>query len=477
MNLLLDLQILGWLLVGLAVLQVAPLAAAFALGEPTLPYAASAAAALFYGLPLALSARPLDRRMRTRDGFVVVSAAWVLASGFGALPYAFALGLSPSAAFFEAVAGFTTTGATVLSGLEGLPRALLLWRSMTQWLGGMGIVVVTIAVLPLLGVGGMQLFRAEMPGPVTDKLTPRISVTAQRLWLIYVGLTLAALLCLLLAGLGPFDAVCHAMTTVATGGFSTRDASVGAFGLPAVEWVVIVFMLLGGINFALHYRALTGRWGRIAADSELRFYLILLLVLAAVVSWTLRDPGIGEATIRTALFQVISLVTTTGYVTTDYEQWPALGQFLVIPMMVLGGMAGSTSGGVKTLRLLLAVRILRVFFLRLLRPFAVRPVRYAGRSVDEQVINGVVVFLIAYGALAMAAGMVVAAAGYDPLTSLSAALSAMGNIGPALGEVGPTDNFSHLPAVVKVVLSLCMIAGRLEIFTLLVLLDPQFWRR
>jgi trk system potassium uptake protein TrkH len=415
--------------------------------------------------------------MRTRDGFLVVSAAWALASLFGALPYVLAGVLGPVDAFFESVAGFTTTGSTVMTHIEGAPRALLLWRSLTQWLGGMGIIVVTIAVLPLLGIGGMQLFRAEMPGPVKDKLTPRIAVTARRLWFIYVGLTASAFAALILAGMGPFDALCHALTTLSTGGFSTRDASVGAFGLPWVEWVVIAFMLAAGTNFALHYRVFAGRGAAVIRDAELRFYLLVVGGATALMAWLLRDQGAGADTLRTALFQVASLVTTTGFTTADYELWPALGQFLVLPMLVLGGMAGSTSGGLKSLRLLLGLRTLRTFFLRLVRPLTVLPVRYAGRPVGDDLVSAVAVFFIAYFALAGLAATVVAAAGYDPLTAMSAALTALGNVGPGLGAVGPVEHFAHFPALVKLVLCFCMIAGRLEIFTLLVLFDPHFWRR
>jgi len=473
----LDLEILGWLLVGLAALQLVPTLAAVGYGERVLPFVTSAAVGFFYGLPIALTARPRDRRMRTRDGFLVVSAAWVLASLFGAMPYVLSGVLGPVDALFESVAGFTTTGSSVLTHVEAVPRALLLWRSLTQWLGGMGIIVVTIAMLPLLRVGGMQLFRAEMPGPVTDKLTPRIADTARRLWLIYVGLTALALASLLLAGLEPFDAVCHALTTLATGGFSTRSASIGAFHLPAVEWVVIVFMLLAGTNFALHYRIFAGRAVRALADGELRLYLLLVGAGTLAVAWLLRGSGADEPALRTALFQVVSLVTTTGFATADYALWPALAKFLVLPMLVVGGMAGSTSGGLKTLRLLIGLRTLRAFLLRLVRPFTVRPVRYAGRAVGDDVVSAVAVFFMAYFGLAVVAGAVVAAGGYDPLTALSAALTALGNVGPGLGAVGPAETFAPLSAAAKIALCFCMIAGRLEIFTLLVLFDPHFWRR
>ena len=476
MNRALNIQILGWLLVGLGVLLCVPALGALVYGDPVLPYAMSATIALIYGLAIAFSVRATDRRMRVRDGFVVVVGAWLLASIFGALPYVVSGVLSPIDAFFESVAGFTTTGSTVITQIEGTPRALLLWRSLTQWIGGMGIIVFTIAVLPLLGIGGMQLFRAEVPGPVKDKLTPRIADTARRLWLIYFGLTGIAFIALLLAGMGGFDAVCHALTAIATGGFSTRDDSIGAFG-PAVQWVIIAVMLISGINYALHYRLLAGRFLEVTRDVELRLYLFLIAACSVFVCWQVAEGGVGEEMIRGSVFQVVSILTTTGFTSEDYELWSPIGQFLIFHMFLVGGMAGSTSGGIKTLRFLLGLSALRTFVWRLTHPHAVRRVRYAGRSVAEDVVSGVAMFFLAYLAIAALAGMVVASAGYDFVTSMSAAFTAIGNVGPGLGGVGPTDNFAHFPSAVKLTLSFCMIAGRLEIFTVLVILEPHFWRR
>jgi trk system potassium uptake protein TrkH len=475
-NPLLDLQILGWLLVGLGALQGVSVVGAFFFGDPMLPYAASAGIALLYGLPVALSIRPLERRMHVRDGFVVTVAAWLLASLFGALPYVLSGVLAPIDALFESVAGFTTTGSTTLTRIENAPHALLLWRSLTQWLGGMGIIVFTIAVLPLLGIGGMQLFRAEVPGPVKDKLTPRIAVTAQRLWFIYFGLTGAAFALLLVTGMGAFDALCHALTTLATGGFSTRSASIGAFGA-ASQWVIVLFMVLAGTNFALHYRLLSGRVIEVARDVELRLYLVFIALGSGAILWLLSDTGATEEKLRVATFQVVSILTTTGFATDDYELWPAMGQFLIFHLLLVGGMAGSTSGGIKTLRFVLGMNALRTFVWRLTHPHAVRGVRYAGRTVSEDVVSGVAVFFLAYLLIAGIAGLIVAAHGYDLVTSMSSALTAIGNVGPGLGGVGPTDNFAHFPGTAKLVLAFCMIAGRLEIFTVLVILEPHFWRR
>jgi trk system potassium uptake protein TrkH len=474
-NLRLDVQILGWLVVVIGVFQLVPVVEAWIHGDPIVPYLYSCAIALIYGLPTALGVQPEDRRMRTRDGFVVVTGGWVLASVFGALPYLLSRELGVLDSLFESASGFTTTGATVLTGLDTAPHGLLLWRALTQWLGGMGIIVFTIAVLPLLGIGGMQLFRAEVPGPVTDKLTPRIADTARRLWMVYVGFTAAAYCAYWMAGMSPFDAFCHALTTLSSGGFSTRDASMAAWS-PAAQWIAVVFMITAGTNFALHYRLLAGRIGEVSRDIEFRIYLGLLIVACAAMF--LVNGNHGEPTaLREAVFQTVSIVTTTGYASADYEGWAPAAQFFIFHLLVVGGMAGSTSGGVKTLRLLIAARTLRAFVWRLTHPQAVRGVRHAGRPVPEDVVSGVAVFLLAYLAIAVVAGGVIAAHGYDPMTAMSAAFSAIGNVGPGLGDVGPTDTHAHFPASVKAVLTFCMLAGRLEIFTVLVILEPHFWKR
>ena len=480
MNLRLDARIVGFLVGLLGAFQLLPLAVALLYGESPLPYLASGLAALACGLALALLAQPGERVLRARDAYLVVAAGWGIGSAFGALPYVFAGALGPVDAFFESVAGFTTTGSTVMTRIEGTPHGLLLWRSFTQWIGGMGIILFTVAILPLLGIGGMQLFRVEVPGPVKDKLSPRVVETARRLWAIYVGLTVAEWLALRLAGMDHFDAVCHAFTTLATGGFSTRDASVGAFASPAVEWIVIVFMAAAGVNFVLHHRLVTEGPRGLWRDAELRYYLAVI-ALATLACWpfVVRDaaPGADTEGLRGTLFSVVSVVTTTGYGTVDFERWPAFGQLVLLQLMILGGMSGSTAGGVKSLRVLLGFRALGAAVQKLVHPRAVRPVKYGGRAVPDDVVAGIWAFFTAYFTIGAAATAVVAAMGYDLVTAVSAALTTLGNVGPGLGAVGPYDNFSHFPGAVKLVLSACMIAGRLEVFTLLVLLQPSFWRR
>jgi len=481
MNIPLAMQLMGWLLTGLAAFQLAPLAAALLFGEPTAPYLVSSGASLALGLPLALGMRPEKPRVRPRDGFFIVSCAWLLASVAGAVPYVVSGVLGPVDALFESVAGFTTTGSTVLTRIEEAPRALLLWRSLSQWLGGMGIVVFTVALMPILGIGGMQLFKAEVPGPVTEKIRPRVAATARRLWLIYVGLTGAEWIALMVCGLSPFDALCHSLTTLATGGFSTRSASIGAFESAAVEWVVILFMLLAGVNFVLHYRVITGRGRQVLRDTELRYFLGVVVVatcLVALGAW-LGASETGERThFRAVVFQVVSLVTTTGFATADFEGWSSLSQLVLLLLMVLGAMSGSTSGGVKSLRAVLAFRAVRNLFATAAHRNVVRPpVHYGGKPVPADILASIWIFIAVYLGLVALLALVIAGAGYDLVTAFSGGLTAVGNVGPGLGAIGPFDDFAHFPGAVKLSFAFCMLAGRLELFTLLVLLSPAFWRR
>lgn len=482
MNLLLAAQLLGWLLVLVGFFQLLPIGVALLFGESPAAYLWSGGGCVAVGLTIALRIKPRSVRVRPRDGFVIVSAAWIVASMAGALPYLLSGSLGVVDAFFESAAGFTTTGSTVIANIEDLPKSLLLWRSLTQWLGGMGIVLFTVALMPLLGIGGMQLFKAEMPGPVAEKVTPRVAQTARQLWAIYVGLTAAEWLALKLAGMTAYDALCHSLTTLSTGGFSTRNESIASFDSPLIEWIVIVFMLLAGINFVLHYRALQGRFREALSDVELRGFMGIVLASVVLVMFALlaSDSGQGGVsdTLRKAVFQVTSLMTTTGYATADFENWPGLAQLVLLQLMVLGAMAGSTSGGVKSLRLLLSFRAVRATFAVSGHRNAVRPpVRYGDKPVPDEVLAGVWTFFAAYFLLIAFCSLAVAAAGYDLLTAISAGVTSVGNVGPGFGAIGPSDNFGHMPAAIKLLLSTCMIAGRLELFTLLALLSPGFWRR
>jgi trk system potassium uptake protein TrkH len=454
-----------------------PLLAAAVLGERLVPYLGSILLAAAAGASMILLSRPADQRIRPRDGFLIVSGAWICASLVGSLPYMLAGVLGPVDALFESVSGFTTTGSTVIADVTVVPRALLLWRALTQWLGGMGIILFTIAILPLLGIGGMQLFKAEVPGPVVDKVRPRLAATARSLWGIYVGLTAAEWILLRLAGVNAYDALCHCLTTLPTGGFSTRNTSVGEFSSPAVEWIIILFMLLAGINFVLHYRVLVGRGRAVLRDAELRYFLAVVVVATGIFMITIHQAGERLAdTLRIAAFQTASLLTTTGYVTADFEIWPSVALIVALVLMVLGGMSGSTGGAIKSLRALLAFQSLRATLHRLIHPHAVRPVKYGGEVVSETVLSGIWAFLTAYMVLATIGAAVVAAHGYDLVTSISSAMTAIGNVGPGLGDVGAYDNFAHFPGLVKITMAGLMLFGRLEIFTLLAMCSREFWR-
>jgi trk system potassium uptake protein TrkH len=472
------LHLLGRLLLLTGAFLGVPLLAAGVFREALWPYVASIVVCSAAGVALLVFSRPENRQIRPRDGFLIVGGSWLAVSVLGSLPYLFTGTLGPVDALFESVSGFTTTGSTVIADTGSVPGALLLWRALSQWLGGMGIILFTIAILPLLGIGGMQLFKAEVPGPVVDKVRPRLAATARSLWGIYVGLTAVEWVLLRLAGVSAFDALCHAFTTLPTGGFSTRNTSVGGFGSPAVEWIITLFMLLAGINFVLHYRVLTGRVRSVLQDAELRYFLAVVAAATLLFMVTVHAPGMRILdTLRIAAFQTVAILTTTGYVTADFELWPSLSMIVLLVLMVLGGMSGSTGGAVKSLRALLAFRSLRATLHRLIHPHAVRPVKYGGEVVPESVLSGIWGFLTAYLLIAALGAAVVAAHGYDLVTSISSSVTAIGNVGPGLGEVGAYDNFAHLPWSVKMTLSLLMLFGRLEIFTLLAMLSREFWRR
>jgi trk system potassium uptake protein len=423
----------------------------------------------------------LERDLRVREGYAVVSLAWLAVGVAGAVPYLLSHTVaSPVSALFESVSGFTTTGATIFEELEKLPHGILFWRSLTQWLGGMGIIVLGIAILPYLGVGGMQLFRAEVPGPTPERLQPRITQTAKLLWMVYAGLTVAQVLFFLLGGVGLFDAVLHAFTTLSTGGFSPHTASLAAFS-PYIQYVTIVFMLLAAINFAHHYRALTGRPGVYVRDPEFRFYMALLasalvVVLATVwFSGSYRTLGFERA-FRDSLFHVVSISTTTGYVSHDYELWPFGAQFLLLLLMFVGGMSGSTGGGMKVVRLNILVRHGFAELRKSINPRAVIVTRVGRRAIREDVLLNVLAFVLLYLVLFALGVLVLTLLNHDLATAAGAAAAAIGNIGPGLGRVGAVDHYGWMDPASHVVLVFLMLVGRLEIFTVLLLFHPDMWR-
>ncbi len=416
-----------------------------------------------------------------RDGFAVVTGTWLLVSSLGALPF-WLSGTLPTYtdAFFEAMSGFTTTGATVVADIEPLPGGILFWRSFTQWLGGMGIIVLTVALLPLFGVGGLQLLSAEAPGPSFERLVPRIQETAKLLWGVYVLLSVLETLLLMAGGMPGFEAVLHTFSTMATGGFSPQNASIAAYPSPYIQWVIIIFMTLAGASFGVHYFALRGKsvqyyW----KNAEFRFYLgTICLATAVTVIFLYWHMHVNiERAVREAAFQVVSIVTTTGFVTADFELWPFVLQALLLFLMFFGGSSGSTGGGIKHVRLYVMFKHSAAQLLKLLHPRAVKELLMDGRLITHDVIEGVQSFFFLYLTCWMVGSLALAAMGLDLVSGFSAAASALGNVGPGLGVVGPTDNYAGLPALAKWVLSLLMLLGRLEIFPVLILLKREIWRR
>jgi len=475
-------KVVGVLTITLAFTMVIPLLAGLCYRDMSVrPFVLAIAATLTGGVALYLTGRT-DRSefVSQREGMAIVALGWTVAGFFGALPFYFE-GEFPTLvdAVFESVSGFTTTGASVLTNIEGVSKGLLLWRSLIQWLGGMGIIVLGIAILPFLGVGGMQLYKAEVPTPVPDKLQPRIRDTAMILWKVYALITVLQVAALWAGGMSLYDAVNHALTTLPTGGFSTKNASVAQFDSLYLDLVISFFMLLAGINFSLHYQMLRGKPLAFWRDSECRFFLGAVLVLTLIVSfdiWRTVYASLGEA-LRYGLFQVLSIVTTTGYATADYEQWPAMSQLILLLCMFLGASAGSTGGGMKCLRIMLCFKFCYKELFSLIHPRAVSHVKIAGKTVPDDVLRSVLGFLALYMGLFGLCSVLLAGLGVDFTTAFGAVAATLGNIGPGFGMVGPVENYAHIPYAGKWLLIWCMLLGRLEIYTVVILLVPEFYRK
>lgn len=421
----------------------------------------------------------LTHELRMREGFAVVAFAWLFFSFFGSLPYLLT-GAIPgfTDAFFETVSGFTTTGATILGNIEALPRGILFWRSMTQWMGGMGIVVFTLAVLPVLGVGGMRLYKAEVSGPTADKLRPRVAETARMLWALYLLLTVMLCVLLLLGGMDFFDALCHTLSTVASGGFSTKNLSIGYFQSTYIDVVVTIFMGIAGTNFALHYHFLAGRRNTYWKDREFQVYLaIMAAAVAAIAITTLPLYANAFKGLRDIVFTVVSLQTSTGFAVANYEKWSQSAQWVLLLVMIIGGSAGSTAGGLKVVRIYLVGKYIAKDFTRLLHPQAIVPVRLGGMPVPRDIMSNVLSYFALYGLAIFAGTLVVTSFGMDWVSGLSAVVTMLSNVGPGMNGVGPYDHYGNLHAVVKWVLILCMLLGRLEFYTILVLFAPAYWRK
>ena len=434
-----------------------------------------------------------EPHIQKREGYLIVTFGWVLMTVTGMTPFIITDSIQdmPSV-FFETMSGYTATGSTILKDIESLPAGILFWRSMTHWIGGMGIIVLAIAILPLLGIGGMQLFSAEAPGPNSDKLHPRITDTAKRLWLIYVSYTLVETLLLSLAGMSFFDSLNHAMSTMASGGFSTKNASLAHWNhLPWVHYIIIVFMFLAGSNFVLSYFAFTGKIKKIFQDDEFLtfakfifvFSMIVFAVLVTQVDLTkesFEHPqvwGKVESSLRHSIFQVLAIVTTTGFVTADYTAWTPFMTIFFFGLMFLGGSAGSTSGGIKVVRHLLMIKSGFLEFKRALHPNAIIPSRYNGKVVSKEIIGNILGFFILYMISFIIGSLVFGLMGLDFKNAVGVAASSLGNVGPAIGNFGPASNFSELPSLGKYWSSFLMLMGRLELFTVLILFTPFFWKK
>jgi len=420
-----------------------------------------------------------DTELRKRDGYLIVTFGWLTMSITGSLPYVFSGAIPHYAdAFFETISGYTTTGASILTDIESLPMGILFWRSLTQWIGGMGIIVLAVAILPILGIGGMQLFVAEAPGISPDKLRPRIRETAIRLWLIYVILTSMELILLLLGGMSFFDAINHSLTTMATGGFSTKDASIAHFTNPFIHYVIIVFMFLAGTNFTLTYFGLHGQIKKIWQNEEFRFYSIFTLIFGILIALAIMGFTTEkfEPAFRGSLFMVVSIVSTTGYVTLDYTSIHSLITVIFFMLMFIGASAGSTAGGVKVIRHVILVKNSLLELQRLLHPNAVLPVRLNNKAVSKDITFNVLAFMIMYFMVFALGSVIMSLIGVDFSTALGSVATSVGNIGPGIGTVGPVNNFAHIPFPGKWFLSFLMLLGRLELFTVLILFSPYFWR-
>ena len=432
------------------------------------------------GLLLAALGKGGERQLTRRDGYVLVSFAWVAFSLFGMLPFYIGRYIPDIAnAFFETMSGFSSTGATILDDIESLPHGILFWRSMTQWIGGLGIIMFTIAVLPIFGVSGLQVFAAEASGPTHDKVHPRIGITAKWIWSIYAGITALLVSLLMLGGMDWFDSICHAFATTGTGGFSTKQASVAYYNSPYIEYVISIFMFISGINFTLLLLFVNRKFKKFIGNAELKFYFGSVVLFTAVIAIVLyyTSPMGMEESFRKSLFQVISLHTSTGFATDDYMQWtPVLWGLLTI-IMLMGACAGSTTGGLKCIRMVILTKVSRNEFKHILHPNAILPVRINKQVISPSIVSTVLAFCFIYISIIVIGTLLMMAMGVGAEESMGCVISSIGNMGPGLGETGPAYSWNALPDAAKWLLSFLMLLGRLELFTVLLLFTPDFWKR
>ncbi len=472
--------ILGWLLIFLSIAILIPICFSLYFQDGLWRvFAISSAVGLVVGGLMAWAFVP-EKEIGHREGFAIVGFGWMAAAALGALPYWISEAIPNYLdAYFESMSGFTTTGSTILKEVEILGPSLLFWRALTHWLGGMGIIVLSIAILPVLGIGGMQLFQAEMPGPTKDRLAPRIQDTARILWGVYLLLTAVEVVLLMMAGMNFYNAICHAFATMATGGFSTVTASVGGFHNLYIDLIIIVFMILAGINFALHHRLFSGDLKPVLRSEELRIYLCIgfgATIFVTVINFLNNTyPTIVES-LRYSAFQVWAILTTTGFGTADFDAWAPVCKILLVTLMFMGGMAGSTGGGIKHVRILLFCKYTGVQFRKLIHPRSVEAIKLERRRVAPEVMQSILGFFSLYMVVFVAATLVVTAQGIDIVTGATSVIATLNNIGPGLAKVGPAQNYADLPYLSKTVLIVCMLAGRLELYTIAVLIVPAYWK-
>lgn len=480
MNYRMILRTLGIVFCGEAALMVPSLIVSLIYGqEDTKAFLISISILLVVSFAL-YKVKPITTDIYARDGFAIVSLSWFLVAFFGALPFVLS-GAIPSFAdaYFETASGFTTTGASILKEVESLPRGILFWRSFTHWVGGMGVLVLMLAVLPSVKAASIHIMQAESPGPSPGKLVPKIRESGKILYLIYFSLTAILITSLLLAGMPLYDALVHGLGTAGTGGFSIKNASIGAYSNVAIEVVITIFMFIFGVNFTLYYQSLKGNIRNSLKDTEFRFYLAIVLICILLITLDLNAnvfTSMGES-LRHASFQVSSIISTTGYSTTNFDLWPSFSKSILVVLMFIGASAGSTAGGIKCIRIVLLFKVIRREILKIIHPRSVYVVKIKGKTVDEEILSGIMVFFFAFIFIFTSAVLLVSLDGKDMISNFTAVAASIGNIGPGLGIVGPLGNYTSYSTLSKMVLSVCMIAGRLEIFPVLLLFAPTFWKR
>jgi len=461
----------------IGVSMIFPLIWAFYYGEKeSLVFIASILITFLVGYGLS-EIKTKDEGLRLIEGLGVVSLGWAAISAFGALPFFLSGSLGYLDAYFETMSGFTTTGATVISNIDILPKSILFWRAMTQWIGGMGIIVLAVAILPALSIGGMQMFNAESPGPKLDKLRPQIRETAKILYGVYLIFTAVEIILLMVGGMGFFDASCHTFCTLATGGFSTRNASVGYYNSPFIEAVILIFMFLSGANFMLHYSALRGKLDYFK-NKEFLFYTVVLVVSILLMTADLRYSvysSLSDA-FRYSSFQATSILTTTGFTTSNFDSYPALSRTILLVLMFIGGCAASTGGAIKNIRVIILLKYFYREIYQFVHPNAILSIKVGDETIPDDVLKGVIGFFVGYMVIFIFSTLIVTAYGIDIITAISSVAATQGNVGPGLGLVGPLYTYALLPNIVKIVLTFCMWVGRLEIFTVMVLFVPDFWK-